>query len=88
MSADDHGTDSTYVNHGCRCDLCRQAHSEYNRVFRYRRYERTAANGGVAPISSHGANTYRQWGCRCRTCTDGNTRQGQRDRARVGAVTA
>lgn len=27
----DHGTDSRYANHGCRCSRCRAAHSAYER---------------------------------------------------------
>ncbi|WP_075975707.1 WhiB family transcriptional regulator [Actinokineospora bangkokensis] len=36
-----HGTHRRYAKHGCRCDLCREAHNTYNRRRRQRR--RTAA---------------------------------------------
>ena len=26
-----HGSESGYLNHGCRCDQCRQAHASYQR---------------------------------------------------------
>jgi hypothetical protein len=29
-----HGTRNTYVNHGCRCDACREATREYDRHYR------------------------------------------------------
>lgn len=34
-----HGTTSTYVNHFCRCDLCRAGWATYNRELRRRRRE-------------------------------------------------
>jgi len=38
LAADDprHGRNSTYCNHGCRCDACRAANSEYRRAWRRR----------------------------------------------------
>ncbi len=32
-----HGTTSTYVNHFCRCEMCRGAWATYNRELRRRR---------------------------------------------------
>ncbi|GGM65080.1 hypothetical protein GCM10012275_39530 [Longimycelium tulufanense] len=32
-----HGTNTRYAKHGCRCDLCRQAHTAYERERRERR---------------------------------------------------
>lgn len=32
-----HGTNSRYVKHSCRCDLCRAAHTGYERVRKERR---------------------------------------------------
>lgn len=37
-----HGTASTYTNHGCRCDLCRSAYSLYQADYKARR----RVNGG------------------------------------------
>ncbi len=40
MTADQHGTNSTYVNHRCRCDRCKAAHAvaqrELNKKYRAR----------------------------------------------------
>lgn len=33
-AAVDHGTNSTYTNHGCRCHDCRTAHTHYSRRYR------------------------------------------------------
>ena len=34
---ENHGRDSTYVSHGCRCDECTEAHREKAREYRDRR---------------------------------------------------
>src|SRR5882757_9811308 len=39
-----HGTNSRYAKHGCRCDLCRQAHTAYERVRREARRTHRAAD--------------------------------------------
>lgn len=55
---------------GCRrtdC-ICREAFATEQYNARQNRYERTIANGGVAPTKTHNANTYRNWGCRCNIC--------------------
>jgi len=36
-SAVKHGTDSAYVNWGCRCEPCREAHRAYHRAYKRRR---------------------------------------------------
>lgn len=37
-----HGTNSRYAKHGCRCDLCREAHTAYDRQRRARNRARAA----------------------------------------------
>lgn len=61
-----HGTASKYTNDRCRCDECRAAWSIYIRALRQRR-----AAEGLPPSVEHGATTYTNWGCRCRTCVEG-----------------
>ena len=63
-----HGTRTTYVNYRCRCDLCKQAHRDYQRevVAALRHCE--------PPENAHGkVSTYRNWACRCAPCTQANT---------------
>lgn len=54
---DNHGTESRYVNLGCRCDECRAGAAEARRR---RRHE--------GAVLTHNANGYRN-GCRCEVCT-------------------
>jgi hypothetical protein len=57
-----HGTMNGYINHGCRCDLCRAANTEYCRV---RRIERDLAPNDPR----HGRwTTYFNYACRCVRC--------------------
>lgn len=37
-----HGTNSRYAKHGCRCDLCREAHTAYDRKRRARNRARSS----------------------------------------------
>lgn len=68
MTADDHGSSSTYTNHGCRCDACSIAWARQQRFGRASRVTRLADNPTLA---DHGSPwTYNNWGCRCRACTD------------------
>ena len=56
-----HGLRGTYVNHGCRCEECREANALYARRFRmkYRPYS----------YLQHGKNsTYLNYRCRCEDC--------------------
>ena len=67
MSAADHGSASTYDNHGCRCDECRAANAARHAAARKRRKVDLGAGRAVVP---HGkASTYANWGCRCAACT-------------------
>jgi len=68
MSADDHGSASTYSNWGCRCTPCKEANRvTHRRVLAYLRARRVVAPDSVG----HGrASTYTNWGCRCLPCTE------------------
>jgi hypothetical protein len=58
-----HGTPGGYTNHHCRCDGCRSALREYQRV---KRAQRIAS---ATPDRVHGtANGYGNYGCRCDRC--------------------
>jgi hypothetical protein len=61
-------------------------HTTAQRAVRERhfRYERTAANGGIAPVEKgkHGASTYVNWGCSCDVCNRGNNELAARRLAR------
>ena len=81
MSADDHGTPSTYKNHGCRCGACRRAHADHQ--WNLRRTHLAALAAGRAPGLRHGSpNTYTNHGCRCAACTQANTEYMRRYRQR------
>lgn len=77
IAADDprHGDASTYSNHGCRCQPCRDAKAAYMKAWRYANGERLAADPGFA---EHGhASTYVNYRCRCMACTNAH-RAGDR----------
>lgn len=42
-----HGTNPRYAKHGCRCDLCRTAHTDYERARRARRRARVEARSPI-----------------------------------------
>ena len=56
-----------YNNHGCRCDVCRAAHTAACGVRRSERYAYTARHGLPLGVE-HNAWTYNNWGCRCDAC--------------------
>jgi hypothetical protein len=71
---------SGYTNHACRCDVCRAGMTGYRR----RRYADMRAErafvesqGRVFIVEGrqHGANTYRNHGCRCEVCVAGRRAQ-------------
>lgn len=65
-----HGYDG-YTNHGCRCDICRDANAQYHWDLRHFKAERLEKDPTLAP---HGINnTYANWRCRCRPCTDAHS---------------
>jgi len=61
-------TASAFRNGLCGCVVCRNAHRDRSRLELVARRERTAANGGVAPVAQHNRSTYSNWGCRCGDC--------------------
>lgn len=67
MTADDHGSVSTYTNHACRCAACTEAH----RVSFAAKRKRRAARLAIDPtLTRHGTeSTYTNWVCRCDDCT-------------------
>ncbi|MFJ6438511.1 hypothetical protein [Streptomyces sp. NPDC091416] len=51
---------------GCRCEKCRTHHAAGLAASKADRYARRAA--GTA-VFTHGANAYKNWGCRCDVCS-------------------
>lgn len=70
-----HGSASTYSNHKCRCDECREAARLRAIEVRARRFaKRVLIEGRLVaahlPHKSHGTvGAYTNHGCRCDTCT-------------------
>lgn len=68
MSADDHGSASTYRNWSCRCDACRAANSAVVALQRQRRRSEVPEGRDDIP---HGSNsTYTNYFCRCAPCKE------------------
>ena len=64
----EHGKVNSYVSHGCRCDSCKAANTEYARETRRKRAESIWSNYWNV---SHGkASTYTNHGCRCEACSE------------------
>lgn len=60
---------STYVDHGCRCDICRGANTEYQRRLTVSLRRR----GLPSDDPRHGTTGgYVNWWCRCAACTAAN----------------
>lgn len=78
-----HGKNSTYVNYGCRCDECLDAHAAFVREAKKRRAARPT------PEHVHGTpNGYGNYMCRCRPCTDAWSADTlDRDRRRAKGLT-
>jgi hypothetical protein len=74
-----HGSYSTYVNHRCRCELCRRAWTEY---CQRRKGERELKSDD--PRHGNYA-TYINYSCRCELCRSANTARARRVRARAAA---
>lgn len=83
MALDDHGSASTYRNHGCRCELCKKAWAAFIAARRAIRF--------AAPLPvgrRHGEyTTYTNYGCRCALCRKAmvavsRRRRGKKDAAR------
>lgn len=75
----EHGNYSTYVNHKCRCDACRAAHSAWQRQRRAQRI--VEADSYTLAHGTH--NTYTNWGCRCDDCRAGHAAYFRRYRRRT-----
>ncbi len=50
-----HGTYGRYTRDGCRCADCTTANRSVHKRNLARRFARTAANGGVAPVAAYKA---------------------------------
>jgi hypothetical protein len=68
----EHGTHSSYNHDRCRCDACREAHTDYQRRRRTQRFSEP-----IPDDVRHGVkSTYTNWGCRCDPCTAANGAHG------------
>lgn len=76
-----HGTTYTYKR-GCRCDECREAKRLYR--LRIREEARKRAQSGFTQFK-HGYSGYRNWGCRCETCSAGHAEKLKAQRERTDA---
>lgn len=65
-----HGTPGGYSYHGCRCDVCRIAHAERQRV----RSRELVASAGR---EEHGTSRLYHAGCRCTSCTEWGVLEGK-----------
>lgn len=62
---------STYVNDGCRCAPCTDAHRAKQARFKEQRWAaRVEIDGRLTAVTArvHGRSTYLNHGCRCLTC--------------------
>lgn len=59
---DRHGTNTGYMNHGCRCEPCKEARKAYRAERRANPPKPRATN------SAHGTNSRYTKGCRCDEC--------------------
>ena len=84
---EDHGTTAQYA-HGCRCEPCTKANTLRQRGQQSTRRERTAANGGIAPVAKHGSATGTNWGCRCDTCVSAVAAKNRADNLRRKAMSS
>jgi len=65
-----HGTNSEYANHGCRCDACIAAHAELL-------HPRTR-------VMKHGRYLYKRDKCRCEICVAANRAYAHDRKAKLG----
>lgn len=73
----EHGRVGTYKYHGCRCDECRQANTEYARQY---------ARHGKKTHPQHGLTGYQRRGCRCDICQAARIEYLTRRRQRIEAI--
>ena len=89
-----HGTIHSYRNLRCPCDVCHEANRQASAKWRSSNYAKRVLIDDrwvyPAPPERHGrASFYRNYGCRCVPCTEGNTRaysatrQRRRERLRI-----
>lgn len=81
-----HGRLWTYQGRRCRCEDCTAENRRVCAAQQASRERRTRENGGIAPVAAHNVRTYRNWGCRCRPCTDANAAASQRNRDKARAA--
>lgn len=70
-----HGTMNAYVNHRCRCDLCKKAMAGY---YRKRRKELKKQKLSDEDPRHGTSNGYTYYGCRCTRCTKANNESSTR----------
>ncbi len=70
---------AAYVNHKCRCEVCRAANSAWQR-------EAIARRNKAIPEHVHGYGGYHNYGCRCETCTAANSDRTRQRRDRLAAA--
>lgn len=83
-----HGKASTYRNaaYRCRCQPCRDAHTELQHRENQSRRARLDADPSIV---QHGlVSTYKNWACRCDACTVVHSEQCRRGAARRSAAKA
>lgn len=91
MSANDHGSASTYTNHACRCPECREAYRVYAPAKaareRYRRRLGMSPRKPARPLEAiHGTRyAYVRRECRCEACTAAAAEYMRQRRARGAA---
>lgn len=81
---DDHGKVSTYTNHWCRCDQCREAWRERCAQNREKRRAKMAAD--LVQVEHGKVLTYGDYGCRCQPCTDAYSADSKRRRKNPGPI--
>jgi hypothetical protein len=74
-----HGVTSTYNNHGCRCDLCKDAATRSRQAWLESLKDRSPYEIPHGTVSG-----YKNWGCRCEYCGPTNT-QYERFRKKIRA---
>lgn len=74
-----HGS-SCYVNHACKCAVCRREWSKWQKNRRAQRAKELALD---PTLTTHGTeSTYTNWSCRCTPCRLAHNQYGRALRAR------
>lgn len=78
----EHGSASTYGNHGCRCEPCTAAWTaQFQRQRDQRKAARVEIDGRLVAVNAsvHGTEgTYSNHGCRCRPCLDAHAARARK----------